>query len=252
MLLAMRLSHGAHVDHIRSDAARLATAAARGLDAAVPSCPGWTVRDAVEHTAEVYRHKIACIRDKAFPRPWPPERDDEPTLDYFRRATDDLLVELTTRDPLEFADTWWWDERTVGFWGRRMAHETAIHLVDVELAHDDLSPIDDALALDGVDEVLRLMLAGDWSDEPLEDWPPAIVRVECVGTEWRVVMERSAVVAAVYRDRWPRLTVDATLAGPPVPLYLWLWGRGPDDELTVDGDVSAVRQLDARLRLATQ
>lgn len=252
MLLGMRLSHDEYVDHISRDAARLAAVAARGLEAAVPSCPGWTVRDAVEHTAEVYRHKIECMRQKAFPSPWPPERDDEPALDYFRRAADDLLTELTTRDPLEFADTWWWDERTVGFWGRRMAHETAIHLVDVELAHDDVSAIDEALAVDGVDEVLRLMLAGDWSDEPQRDRPPAIVAVVSAGTAWRVVLEPSAVVANVYLDRWPELAVDATVTGPPVPLYLWLWGRGPDDELNFDGDASAASHLDARLRLATQ
>lgn len=65
-------------------------------------------------------------------------------------------------------------------------------------------------------------------------------------------MEPSAVVAAVYVDRWPELPVDATVTGPPVPLYRWLWGRGPDDELTVQGEASAVRQLDARLRVATQ
>jgi len=41
----MRLSHSGYVEHIRADAARLATVAARGLDAAVPSCPGWTVGD---------------------------------------------------------------------------------------------------------------------------------------------------------------------------------------------------------------
>jgi hypothetical protein len=76
----MRLSHNTYVEHIRADAARIAAVAARGLEVAVPSCPGWTVRDLVEHTAETYRHKIACMQEKAFPDPWPPERDDEPAL----------------------------------------------------------------------------------------------------------------------------------------------------------------------------
>jgi uncharacterized protein (TIGR03083 family) len=248
----MRLSHDQYVDHVRSNAARILGVAGRGLDAPVPSCPGWTVRDAVEHTAVVYRHKIASIREKAFPKPWPPERGDEPTLEYFQRATDDLLAELTGRDPLEYADTWCWDERTVGFWGRRMAHESAIHRVDVELAHGDVTPIDDALALDGVDEVLRLFLAGDWSDEPAADRATTIVRVESGGTAWRVVMEPSAVVANVYLDRWPELPIDATASGDPLPMYLWLWGRGTDKEISVDGDPAAIDHLDARLRLATQ
>jgi uncharacterized protein (TIGR03083 family) len=248
----MRLTHEQYVEHVRADATRILAVASRGLDAAVPFCPGWTVRDAVEHVAEVYRHKVSCIREKAFPKPWPPARGDETTFDYFRRATDDLLTELTTRDPLEYADTWWWDERTVGFWGRRMAHESAIHRVDVELAYDDTTPIDDALALDGVDEVLRRFLAGDWSDEPATGQPTTIVRVESGGTAWRVVMEPNAVVASVYLDRWPELAIDAKVSGDQLPVYLWLWGRGPRDRITIDGEEAAVEHMDARLRLATQ
>ena len=60
----------------------------------------------------------------------------------YDNALDELVGELTSRDEHDFAETWWWDERTVGFWGRRMAHEAAIHRVDVELAHDDVTPID--------------------------------------------------------------------------------------------------------------
>jgi uncharacterized protein (TIGR03083 family) len=248
----MRLSHDQYVEHLRSDAARIHAVAGRDLNAPVPACPGWTVHDAVEHVAVVYRHKIACIREKVFPSPWPPERGDVPTLDYLQQATDDLLAELTSRDPLEYADTWWWDERTVGFWGRRMAHESAIHRVDVELALDDITTIDEALAIDGVDEVLRIFLAGDWSDEPAADRTAAIVRVESGGRVWRVVMEKSAVVANVYLDRWPELPVDATVSGDPLQMYLWLWGRGLRDKIEVDGDGEAVDHLDARLRLATQ
>ena len=44
---------------LRADAARLREVAVMGLDAPVPSCPGWTVSDVVAHTAEVYsRHAV--------------------------------------------------------------------------------------------------------------------------------------------------------------------------------------------------
>ena len=43
-----------------------------------------------------------------------------------------------------------------------MALEVAVHRYDAELAHDEVTPIPDDLALDGVDEVLRVMLAGPW------------------------------------------------------------------------------------------
>jgi uncharacterized protein (TIGR03083 family) len=248
----MRLSHATYIEHVQADGERLAAVAERGLDPPVPSCPGWTVRDVVEHLAVVFLHKVACIGDKKFPEPWPPERGDQPTIPYYRAALDQLLQELTSRDEHEYAETWWWDERTVGFWGRRMAHETAIHRVDVELAHADVRPIDEALALDGVDEVLRRHLAGDWSDEPAPERPGDVVMVRSGGTRWRVVMEPQAIVAEVFLDRWPELPAAATVSGDPPSMYLWLWGRGPRDSLTVDGDAAAVDHLRARLVTATQ
>src|ERR1700754_4299222 len=45
-----------------ADADRLLTVAELGLDADVPTCPGWRVADAVMHTSQVYQHKIACMR----------------------------------------------------------------------------------------------------------------------------------------------------------------------------------------------
>src|SRR5436309_7222351 len=45
-----------YVDHIRSDGALLADAAARaGLDASVPTCPEWQIRDLVRHQGDVHR-----------------------------------------------------------------------------------------------------------------------------------------------------------------------------------------------------
>jgi hypothetical protein len=118
----MRLSHATYIDHVRADGERLAAVAERGLDPPVPSCPGWTVRDVVEHPAEVFLNKVARMRDKVYPDRWTPVRGGQPTIPYYRAALDRVLHELTSRDQHEYADTWWWDERTVGFWGRRMAH----------------------------------------------------------------------------------------------------------------------------------
>jgi len=136
--------------------------------------------------------------------------------------------------------------------GPRMAHETAVHRVDVEQAHDDVTPIDEELALDGVDEVLRRFLAGDCSDEPSPARPGDVVQVSCGGTTWRVVMEPKAIVANIHLDRWPKLPAAATVSGEPLPMYLWLWGRGPSDSLTVDGEAASADHLRARLAAATR
>jgi hypothetical protein len=42
------------------------------------------------------------------------------------------------------------------------------------------------------------------------------------------------------------------VSGDALPMYLWLWGRGPRDPLTVDGDVAAADQLRNRMVVATQ
>ncbi len=49
-----------------------------------------------------------------------------------------------------------------------------------------------------------------------------------------------------------RVVLDATVSGRSPAMYRWLCGHGPRDEIVVDGDATAVRHLDARMRLATQ
>lgn len=222
--------------------------AERGLDALVPSCAGWTVRDAVEHTAVVYLHKVACLRAGQPPQPWPPPRDDTPTLELLDRALDDLLGELSSRDPAAPTWTWWPFDQTVAFWGRRMAQETLVHRLDVELAHDAVSPVDPELAVDGIDEVLVRMLAGDWSDEPVAAAAGATVTLRSGNQVWRVVLEPAAVVATPGSDQ----PADAEISGAPDALLRWLWGRGPLEPLTTSGADPVVHALRERLALATQ
>ena len=70
---ACLIEYPTFVEHVRHDGLRLAAAADGSLAEAVPSCPGWTVRDLVAHVAEVYEHKIACTALGYAPDPWPPE-----------------------------------------------------------------------------------------------------------------------------------------------------------------------------------
>ena len=64
-----------------------------------------------------------------------------------------------------------------------MALEAAVHRYDAELAHRDPTPVADDLAVDGIDEVLRVMLAGPWWAERVETEHPvdAVVAVESGG-----------------------------------------------------------------------
>jgi uncharacterized protein (TIGR03083 family) len=143
--------------------------------------------------------------------------------------------------------TWWPPDQTVGFWARRMAHETAIHRIDAELAAGTATPIDADLATDGVDEILLIMLAGDWSEAPDEAATGQRVAIATGGRTWLVGLEREAVKVAA--DEGAR---DATIEGDPSDVVLWLWGRAPDDRVGSSGDAAALRVLRSRLVLATQ
>jgi uncharacterized protein (TIGR03083 family) len=143
--------------------------------------------------------------------------------------------------------TWWPADQTVGFWARRMAHETAVHRVDAELARGVETPIDAELATDGVDELLRIMLEGDWSEDADEAATGQRVAIETGRRVWDVVLDRGAMT--VSDGHGPS---DARLSGEPSDVLLWLWGRAGDDRVTFDGDAETRRVLRERLTMATQ
>jgi uncharacterized protein (TIGR03083 family) len=238
-----------YLELLAADGALLRTAAERDLSAAVPSCPGWDVRDAVRHTAEVYEHKIACVElGGAKPDPWPPEwSPTSDSLAWFDDAHHRVIEMLRTTDPAAPSWTWLPDDQTAGFWLRRMAQETAIHRVDVELAFGAVTPVDRELAVDGIDELLYLMVAGDWTG----DEQPDLVGTAAVATPERTWTIRM-VEDRVDVDEGDGADASATVMAEPAPLLLWLYGRAPDDVVTVSGDPAQASRLRARLAVATQ
>lgn len=260
-----RLSDAAYLSHVSVDGQRLLAAATVDLAAAVPACPGWTARDLLDHVALVYLHRVACIRDGRAPRrpdEWPPPRDETPSEDLFRQALAAILAELVSRDRDVYAAGFWRQDPSVGFWYRRMAHETLIHRVDAEQAAAQATasepgepavpaetPVDQDLALDGIDEILLVFLAGDWSDRPVATAAGSTVTVRSAGHAWRVVLEPKAVAVTPGRGGAP---ADATVEGDPVDVLLWLWGRADAAPLSVTGSGEVVAALRDRLVLATQ
>jgi uncharacterized protein (TIGR03083 family) len=222
---ATRLSATRYLDLLHAEGERLLLAAEGSMGLPVPACDGWVVRDVVEHVGTVYGHKIAAL--ELGRRPEPSEWDGpEPGVDevvWCHALLDRLAADLARLAPDEPAWTWWEPDQTAGFWQRRMALETAVHRADVESAVGPVTPIDADLALDGIDELLHIMLA----DAGIEDVPGPVVgagsvRVDIAGTS----------VSAGASD-----------------LLLWLWGRTPVGPIDVTGDEAGLREL---LRSATQ
>lgn len=234
-----------YVESLRADAALLADAARRDLTAKVPSCPGWTVRDVVDHVAVVYLHKIECMRLGHAPDPWPPAPPAGDPVDWLEKSLADLITELTSRGPAAPCFTWYEPDQTVGFWYRRMAQETAVHRVDVELAHGAPTPIAADVAADGIEEVLDVMLAGDWSDEP-QPGPAHVVALHTGDRDWRVRLEPDSVAISHAADQ-----ADASVTGSASDVLLWLWRRSDPAwaRLSFAGDVTALYD---RLFLVTQ
>jgi uncharacterized protein (TIGR03083 family) len=235
---------------LRADAARLREVAERGLHPLVPSAPGWTVGDVVAHTAEVYAHKVECTRLGRAPDPWPPDelRRLEPLVAFDETAA--RLFELfDASEPETPSHTWWPPDQTVGFWMRRMALETAVHRLDVELGHGVPTPVDAALALDGIDELLVMMLAGDeWAEYGTEVPVNAGVRVTSAGRSWTVDLTAEAVTV----DRSADGEVAVEISGEPGEVYRWLWGRGGTESLAVAGVFEVAGAFRRRIAEATQ
>ncbi|HVE74102.1 MAG TPA: maleylpyruvate isomerase family mycothiol-dependent enzyme [Mycobacteriales bacterium] len=237
-----------YLDLLEADGLLLHSAAAADLSAPVPPCPGWTVADAVRHTTEVYEHKVACIglageKPHEWPPAWSPERDP---LEWFADARERLLTVLRETDPAAPSWTWWPPDQSAGFWVRRMAQETAVHRVDVQSAFGSADPVDDELAVDGIDEVLTMMLAGDWSDEP-QPGSTGEVSVAAGGRSWRCVLTPEYVSLEESRD-----PAKATVSGDASAVLLWLWGRAPDGAVKLSGDEGVARRFRQRLAIATR
>lgn len=237
-------SAGFFLDQIRAESARLAEVGRMGTAAAVPACPGWTVADLVEHVAAVYLHKVVAMRTNARPDPWPPDFSGRDPLELYDEARAELLAELERRGPDAPAWTFWPDDKTSGFWFRRMAHESAVHRIDAEQAHDVVTPLDPVLSLDGVDEVLKVMLGGPWwADDDTEEPVDATVRLTCGGRSWTARIERLAVTVTDGAEG----EVAAEIFGEPEDLLLWLWGRRTDEVVEAAGDPDVVHRFHNRL-----
>lgn len=239
---------------LEADFRRLVEVAEGNLDARVPTCPEWSVNDLVDHVGMVYLHKVAAMR---FNRPfeWPPPDlpAGETPLARLHRGYAELLAEFAARDAQSPAYTWHEPDQTVGFWIRRMAQETVIHRIDGELAAGSRSqPVSDVLALDGIDEVLKLFLAYGsvkWHDEfaePLAAAGDGAVAVVSGSRHWLVTWDKNQVVAKDSDE-----PAAAQLSGAPEAMLRWLWRRA-DDGVAIAGDAALVAQMRQLLWLATQ
>ncbi|HZZ48373.1 MAG TPA: maleylpyruvate isomerase N-terminal domain-containing protein [Pseudonocardia sp.] len=246
------LTHEGYLAELREQAARFAEAARRGDPAAaVPTCPGWTALDLVRHVVQVYAHKAAVLRaGDAVPGGTVDAAADlayQRALERHDAVVTDLADLLAGLDP--DASAWTWmegaGESTVGAWARRMAHEALVHRVDAELtAGADVSPPDDALAVDGVNEVLTWM-AGDpdvVASEEGSTGSAGTLLLDYGTGAWLVELTDGGQLVTPAE---PATRTDARITGSPPALDLCLWGRPSDAEWS--GAAAVLDRLRARI-----
>ena len=242
-----------YLEHITADAARLSVMGRLGLEPAVPCCPGWTVRELIAHVGSVYTQKAGIVAEG-----WTdgqPDRVDAPDdglVEWYDESADRLVDVLSAHDPAEPVWSFYPADQTVGFWYRRLAQESLIHRIDGEQAHGVASDIDQALASDGVDEVLTRIVSGrpTWGTV---DFVDRVVRLEVPGRSWTVKLGllsgTSTRSGKEYVDV-PVLELAETgdsfktvVSGSAGSMDCWLWGRAGLGDLTVQGDRSLASAL---------
>ena len=103
------------------------------------------------------------------------------------------------------------------------------------------------LAVDGVDEILTVILAGDWSAARDDHCRCQRVRVSTGGRDWLVTLAEDSITVSAATGK-----ADAVLQGDPSDLVLRLWGRRGDEGLVPPASRDVLALLRGRLQLATQ
>ncbi|HZI46139.1 MAG TPA: maleylpyruvate isomerase family mycothiol-dependent enzyme [Ilumatobacter sp.] len=238
--MSATLAFERYVDLVAASATRMITTIERaGFDAEVVTCPIWDGRALVAHQAMVHRWAAANLRGEdasAVPNQTEIRESVEDLGTYFRDGVDGLVAALREAsddlDALVFLND---APPPRQFWARRQAHETTIHMVDALSAKLGQVPsateaaIDSDVAVDGIDE----LLCGFFTRGKSKIFEGSEYDVDVVPTDsdrrWTVhVAERMTATAESAGDAHVRI------AGPADAIYLALWNRG--DEVEVTGD----------------
>lgn len=246
-----RLDPASYVAHLRRDSARFrAVLADADPTAPVPACPDWDADDLLWHLADVQWFWSTVVTTRpAGPPEVHPERPA--THDGLLAAFDEHSAALADALDAAGADepAWTWaDEQTVGFTMRRQAHEALVHRLDAEQVVGAITPLDPALAADGVEEALDVMYGGQ---------PPTWCTFAPVAGTVRVVLTDTGHVLGAQPGTLdgtdpdsgrvlsgphlllvddPGTGAAATITGAAGNVDAWLWKRRDDTGIERAGD----------------
>jgi len=251
-----------HIDAVRRQGESLADAAERaGLDASVPPCAPWLVKDLLRHTGYVHRWAARHITEQPgqiLDGPSDEEilrggTDDADLLAWFRAGHAALADTLATADPAVECATFMAAPSPLAFWARRQAHETAIHRADADSASGATPEYEPGFAADGIDELImgfgRRRKYQPGPDPVTADGARLRVLTADTGGAWLV--EANDGRLQPRRDAGGAEEAGCTVSGPASGLYLFLWNRADAAPagVTVAGDPGVLAAWQASVRV---
>lgn len=222
------------------------TAAVRDADPAtpVPTCPGWTLADLVEHHGATHRWAEHLVRTRATERvrvrEVPLDLPDDPSgyPQWMARGAESLLRTLRRVDP----DLPMWScgaDQRVAFYPRRLLFEAVIHCADAQLALGQQPLVEPATAADGIAEFLENLPCHPWMTERLAPLAGGSVRLLArdTGAAWTITFG-----AAGFSWTATTEAADVTVTADVGDLLLLLYGRRrPEpDRFTVRGGAAVL------------
>ncbi|KJK33313.1 hypothetical protein UK23_46630 [Lentzea aerocolonigenes] len=240
---ALRFSDLLRLIDERSAAFRDAIATAPSLDAQVPTCPAWTLRDLAHHIGTgryVWAATVAAgpATAKATPDiPAAPE-DRDALVAWLADAAAQLLHALRESGPDRECWVGWvkaQSPRTTGAVARHQVQEIAVHTYDAQLTVGDPQPLPDEVALDGVDEFLLTCVSttSAWPHEPatLQYHVPE-------GRSWSIRFDADGARIGPVEGE-----ADASATATASDFVLWFYGRAEPAEMKLDGDARVIDRL---------
>ena len=191
----------------------------------IVACPGWSVSDLMSHVGTVYGAVTSVIESGSLERPTTPFPipPDTGQLEWAMGNFGQLIKVFEESDPSEEVWTWGRDQN-IGFFFRRMTHETLLHMRDVEMVAGEFMSVNGDVACDGIDEYLDGALQHSMNPSKIFRYPPGSIHLHRTDGEGEWLIKPSGNKIIVTREH---AKGDVAVRASAINLLLYLWGRTP-------------------------
>jgi uncharacterized protein (TIGR03083 family) len=224
----MTLGLQTSLDEIIEHCEQTAFSALGALDKPVTHCPGWNVRELLDHLIGVHWFWATIVEQQLLEPPESGEPAPVPESEVIVRFLDGArhLVHVLKNAPQD-AQVWTWapTQLDVAFITRHQIQEIAVHHWDVANASGRPFALSPAVACDAIDEFLTFSVSSESypapADRPLID---GALGLQCTDVNEGWTVRDGSVPRTIAFSHGVDEGVP-TLSGTSTELLLWLFGR---------------------------